>query len=684
MVQPHIEARPEPSRYLHSWIVTHGQTSLPFPSPGDAGWLAFYPFAYLAISSLIRSQLRESRARTMLDGLIVGLAAAAALSALAMGFLIKSGPGTLFTEMVGVAYPIGDALLVGMLLCLLAVRGRAWHADLSVLAVAILAFAVADTGYLALASHGAYTPGDLADIGYVVALAVIGFSPWQRKRPMVVDDGGPGRLQILPTIFALCALGIVLVGSFTHLPAISITLGGLALIAVVGRALVSFRQIRALTERRRVEARRDELTGLENRRAFHEHLAGRFATDTGSDVAVLLLDLDRFKEVNDSFGHHTGDRLLQQVGERLRSCVRHQDGLFRMGGDEFVVVASGPKAKEGYAADLAARLRGELQKPFDIDGIPVTIGVSIGIALRLDPAEGTDALLQHADIAMYKAKASREGPNFYRRNGDVESRQRLEMINALQRDAGTDAMVLHFQPKLDLRTHEVVGVEALVRWQHPMLGLVYPDVFLPLAEQIGLMATLTRNVLEQAIRQCATWRAGGRQLTVSVNVSASDLGAPDFSKEVAALLLRHGLPPEALLLEITETVAMADNDGAWLALEKLSMMGIGISIDDFGTDYSTLAYLQRLFSAHELKLDRSFITRVLSQPRSVAIVKSSIDLAHALGMVVVAEGVETAEVLDQLTRWGCDLAQGYHVGRPRPADSCIPRAGLQLASTDDA
>ena len=472
----------------------------------------------------------------------------------------------------------------------------------------------------------------------------------------------------LPMFFAISSLTVITIATFADLPSATIFLAGGTLILVVVRVALSFRDALDLGQAQG-EARTDDLTGLGNRRALYEYLSRAIeARDDETQIAVLLLDLDRFKEVNDSFGHQAGDRILERIGPRMQMALRRGDFVARLGGDEFVVVLHSDLER---AVVVAQRLRAELTRPFEIDDLHTTLDASIGIALCPRDSEDPDRLLQQADVAMYAAKEARSGNQIYEVGTDIGTRLRTETVQGLRRDVETEAIVLHYQPKIELPSEAVVGVEALVRWDHPVRGLVYPDHFLPLVEQAGLMQLLTKNVLNAAIQQCATWRDEGLDLTISVNLSPSDLRFIELPSWVSQTLAQAGLPSDRLQLELTEGTLMIDPDRGRKVLEQLRDIGVGISIDDFGTGHSSLAYLQDL-PVNELKIDRSFVMRLGGNASSASIVRSTIDLAHSLELKLVAEGVESQATLEQLSVWGCDLAQGYHIGRALPTEQLTP------------
>ncbi|MDQ1711138.1 MAG: hypothetical protein QOE45_588 [Frankiaceae bacterium] len=416
------------------------------------------------------------------------------------------------------------------------------------------------------------------------------------------------------------------------------------------------------------EALHDTLTGLPNRRLLLRQAGDAIeeADRCGYQVGLFLLDLDRFKDVNNTLGHNVGDELLRHVGERLGSVLRPEDTVARLGGDEFGVLL--PVIRDQAAAEeVAERIRTALTQPFALQEVALDLEASIGIALYPAHANDVDLLMQRADVAMYHAKEARSGIEAYDSACDPHSTQRLSLFGQLRRAIEDDELVLHYQPKVDLGTGRVSGVEALVRWQHPERGLLPPDTFVPLAEQTGLMKSLTSNVLEQALRQTAAWSESGLSIRMAVNVSARDLHDDTFCDRVSDALSRTGVAASMLELELTERVVMADPQRAMENLTALARLGVRLSLDDFGTGYSSLAYLRRL-PVTEIKIDKSFVLRMDVDDEDATIVRSTIDLAHGLGLRVIAEGVETAETWQRLSDLGCDAAQGYFLSRPKPAE----------------
>ncbi len=457
---------------------------------------------------------------------------------------------------------------------------------------------------------------------------------------------------------------------------VAMTLAGLLLLAFAGLNL------RASQRELRAAGLADELTGLPNRRLLTDRLdqalllSGRRRTTCG----VLLIDLDRFKEVNDTLGHHVGDVLLCEVANRLRAAFRDCDTVARLGGDEFAVLLT-DVADERSALALARRCVALLQESFVLDGIVLNVEASIGVALA--PQHGTDgnALLRVADVAMYEAKGRRCGVVVYEPNLDVHTPTRLALLGELRRAMQDDELFLDYQPKVELDTGQVHGVEALVRWQHPVRGVVAPNDFVPVAEGTGLILPLTLRTLDLAIAQARAWSDGGHPVQVAVNLSPRCLLEPDFPALVRARLEQHALPAGLLRLEITESTIMADPTRALAVLQELQAAGISLSIDDFGTGYSSMSYLKRL-PVDELKIDRSFVLEMLTNPSDSVLVRSSIDLGHNLGLAVVAEGVEDEASLQALSDLGCDVVQGYHLGRPMTSEAFT--SWLAARSTDRA
>jgi len=415
------------------------------------------------------------------------------------------------------------------------------------------------------------------------------------------------------------------------------------------------------------QALHDALTGLPNRALLNDRLAHALAVAARerASLALFLMDLDRFKEVNDTLGHDAGDVLLREVGRRVQSALRASDTVARLGGDEFAMLL--PGADAASATEAARKILSALVEPVTLHEQVVIVGGSVGIALYPDHGEDAAALLRHADVAMYAVKRGGGGYAVYNPDHDRHTPRRLTLIGALPRAIARDELRLHYQPMIDVTGRRVRMVEALARWQHPELGLLPPEQFIPLAEQTGLIVPLTRWVLDTAVRQVRAWRDDGLDLGVAVNLSARTLRDPELSAAIAGLLQAHGVPADKLRVELTESMVTADPPTAMEVLTRLSQLGVRVAIDDFGTGYSSLTHLKRL-PIDEIKIDRSFVTNMTTDSDDATIVASTIGLGHSLGLRFVAEGVEDERTWQALEALNCDGAQGFYVSHALPAD----------------
>ena len=427
-----------------------------------------------------------------------------------------------------------------------------------------------------------------------------------------------------------------------------------------------------LSERRRAEAEldylaiHDPLTGLPNRHALYTQMGKWISRGDGENTFTLfLLDLDRFKEVNDTLGHQTGDHLLKQVGERLLGLIEERDLLARMGGDEFAILR--PPASDADTETFAQKLLTTLDTAFEVAGIRLQVGASIGIAHFPQHGDDASTLIRHADVAMYISKREMCGFCIYDPNRDMHNPERLAMMGEIKNVIAAQQLVLHYQPKIRLNDGKGVGVEALVRWNHPERGLIYPDSFIPFVEMSDLIRPFTLWVIDHAMGQLRDWKLQGIHTTVSVNISARNLLDQKLAADIQTILARHEMNAADLELEITETAIMMDPARSHITLAELAEIGVRISIDDFGIGYSSLSYLQKL-PVHSLKIDRSFVTDMLHDQGAREIVASVIDLAHNLELSVIAEGVEDKQTEQALRYLGCDMAQGYYYSRPCPAE----------------
>jgi diguanylate cyclase (GGDEF)-like protein len=496
-----------------------------------------------------------------------------------------------------------------------------------------------------------FAPGDLGGVGLAAAALLAGRAAAGPRDDRVFDvAAGAGTLGLAPIA--------VLVGDFAAvlLPLLVLPLAALH---VAGR------------HARRSESRalHDVLTGLPNRALFQDRVdrALSAARRDGTQPVVMLLDLDRFKEVNDTLGHHRGDELLRLVGPRIAGVLRSSDTVARLGGDEFAVLL--PAAPDRDAGvEVGQKILHALEEPFHVDGADLEVGASLGIACYPEHGEDVDTLMQRADVAMYAAKGTRSGRELFDVAGGRPDP--LAVVGDLRRGMSDGELGVLYQPKVDLATGEVRGAEALVRWDHPLRGLVLPGSFVGHAEHTGLIRPLTMHVLDAALGQVADWRRAGLDMTVAVNLSMRSLLDRSLIVDVEQALAKWRVPAQALVLELTESTIMADPQRAREILDALHDLGVGLSIDDFGTGYSSLGKLRQL-PVDEIKIDRSFVVGMAFDRGDATIVRSTIDLARNLGLRVVAEGVEDARVRDELAALGCDLGQGWFFSRPLEGEALI-------------
>jgi diguanylate cyclase (GGDEF)-like protein len=644
--------------------VTGDGSAVAFPVVANACFMAAFPLIGLVALVLVRVRAPRMRVSTWLDGAIGALGVAAALTWVVQPLVRVGGrmPGAAM-----LTYPMADVLLLAVLGATVAMLGL--HAD-RVLLLITAAFAcklVGDVLTVRGQVQGGFVVGGPADLTWVGAALLTGAAAavtrpgWHESARADGASRMGWRVLALPLTCNAVSL-IILAANWGG----DLSIGQIAavgcVIAAFARTAVTLHQVRTLQDARQ-EARTDELTGLPNRRsllaATQQTLAGATAD---SPAALLLMDLDGFKEVNDSLGHQAGDELLQQVGPRLRGALRAGDLLARLGGDEFAVLLPAISADAAYA--LAERLRVLLLQPFSVGGVRLTVGVSIGVGTAQTPTVGVPELLRCADAAMYLAKSSRAGVCSYRPDPGGGS-DRVQVMHELRRALLGDELVIHLQPQVDLTNGDVVGAEALLRWQHPGRGLLHPGEVLPVAEQAGLLRPLTDRVLELALTAVSQWWSD-RPVPVSVNCAAANLTDLDLPGKVADALQRHRLPAAALTLEFLEDTLAADPDRTRTALGQLRGLGVGTAIDHYGTGCGSLAQL-RVLPADQLKLDRSLTAGVETDPRAAAIVRHTVTLASDLGLSLIAAGVEDQATTAMLARLGCHTAQGYAIARPMPA-----------------
>ena len=410
-------------------------------------------------------------------------------------------------------------------------------------------------------------------------------------------------------------------------------------------------------------AYQDSLTGLPNRAMFNDRLAQATALARRNNLplSILMIDLDRFKYVNDTLGHAAGDEVLREVGKRLRALLRESDTVARLGGDEFAVLLA--DADVGMVLRVVHKILQTLEAPIRVGEQWLDVGGSAGIASYPEHSDDPGTLMRYADVAMYVAKRNNSGFASYDSNLDDSRQVHLSLLGELRRAVEKNELLLYYQPKVELATNQVIGVEALVRWQHPSRGFVPPSEFIPFAERTGYIKVLTQWIIEKAMDQCGRWVDQGVRLQISLNISARDLLTPDLPNRIHDAMQAHRVPPDLVCLEITESGLMDDPGRALQTLNRMNALGIKLSVDDYGTGYSSLAYLKKL-PVDEMKIDQAFVRNMVSDGDDLVIVRSTIELGHNLGLKVVAEGVEDEATLDKLKQLGCDLAQGYHISRP--------------------
>jgi len=657
------------------WLVYVAILKKPIPYPGwsDAVFVPGYLEIAAGLAVMIRQRTPAREIQAVLDALILSVGLAFA------NWVFLTGPATqgagLSTaqHILTIGYPLIDVMIVGLVARLLFTAGRL-SPSLALLAVGTLVLLGGDVSYAVLVRFDGYHTGALPDQLWMLSLVLIGAAalhPSMRQLAVATESKrvGTTRLHLGFMVVAMLVPSIVVIimlltGGDSHSPALAAT-------TIVLLPLVAIRTLHLVQALRRV-AVGDELTGLVNRDGLMDRLDRRRAGRSGDRAALLFIDLDHFKNVNDTLGHAAGDQVLVTVGARLRSLVRDSDVLARLGGDEFVIVCEDmPSPAE--AERLAERVVATLAEPFVVEGHTLFLGGSVGVVtIDTSPAE---TLLRNADVAMYAAKAAgrsrwlRFSPAMIEALSD-EVTLDTEFRQALKRDE----FVVYYQPVVDLISGRMLGAEALVRWRHPTRGLLGPAEFVPAAEKNDSIIELGTWVLGEACREAARWqtaRPDDRPLTMAVNISSRQLTA-DLTETVEAALVVTGLDPHALNLEVTETALLDNFADAEAVLAELRELGVAISIDDFGTGHASLTYLRR-FAVDTVKVDLSFVRGLGVNPGDTAIVKAVIGLADAFSLSVVAEGVETAEQLLLLRDMGCAMAQGYFLCRPLPAAALAER-----------
>ncbi|MEV6303248.1 EAL domain-containing protein [Actinoplanes sp. NPDC051861] len=648
-----------------SWneLVAHAEVL--FPSMADVGYLLFPVLATAGLWLISGWTSMGSRLTVLLDGMVAGCALFVVGWALTVRQVWEAGADSKLAFVVSLAYPVSDIVLATVAVLLAARTRRGGRGIGLLLIMGVLGMTVADTLFALDTSAGTYVTGQPSDSGWFIAFASLAAAGWlASRRPMAFDDSGVMAVWqiVLPYVpFGLAATVIaVLTVAGVHIDAAEAVPLMAGMILILLRQLSTLLHNSTLTRRLRHQAYHDPLTGLGNRALFTERLDG--ALSSGEPAAILYLDLDDFKMINDSLGHDAGDVVLRTVAGRLRACFAEPDTVARLGGDEFAVLTS----RVDGLPERAHRLLTGLHEPFPVGARTVQVRASVGIAVADGPTR-SEELHKNVDLAMYAAKA--RGKNAYavfepsmRQGFDRE----LLLRASLQQTVAEGAMDVAFQPIVRLGDHAVVGVEALARWNHPSLGVVAPEVFIPVAERAALIGDLGMLVLRRACAEFATW-PGSREAYLSVNVSALQLADPQFPGLVAAALAEARLHPRQLVLEVTES-AIADESEVIATLVRLRAGGVRIAIDDFGTGYASLRHLHR-FPADIVKIDRTYVQDIARDPAAVHILGTLWQLFAAVGLTAVAEGVEDPAQAEMLMELGCSVGQGFLFGYPGALDA---------------
>lgn len=649
----------------------------PFPSAADVFFLLFPVGACVALLLFRDRPGGVSQIRIVLDGLIVAGSMFIVSWTLVMGQIYAVGSASRIEFILLMAYPVSDLLLVTVAAVVIVSVRSSQRATVMLIAGALAAMAVADTGFAYLSAQDQYRSGSVIDIGWVAGLLLM-ITAATTSAPHRDDEPAGGGLPawasaLLPYAPLMLAASVVAVDRPDDIVTGPVLPVGIALmLAVLARQFLAVSENRRLLGALARQAQQDPLTGLANRALFEQRLgeAVRARVAGGAPAAVLMMDLDDFKTVNDALGHGAGDQLLVAAADRMRRAVRAGDTLARVGGDEFAVLVDGDG---GDAASIAERIAEAFEAPFVIGAREVMIRPSVGIAVNDDsvPDHQAEELLRQADLAMYAAKRSgaagirsfADPLHFADGIGPVSEADSLQLLGELRRAIGNGELHMAYQPKVSLTTGEVVGAEALLRWSHPRRGELAADEFLPLVRRHGLMGAVNHYVIGRALDDAAQWRDASVTMPVAVNLFAPTLVDLTLPPMIAQALADRNLPPTALAIEITEHMFLGSTTRAQIVLTRLRRNGIRIAIDDFGSGYATLSYLRDL-PVDEVKFDRAFIAPLLTDPRAASVVRAMIALAHELGLAAVAEGIENVETAALLRDYGCDIGQGFHFSAP--------------------
>ena len=641
-------------------------TPIPSPAPSDVPYLLSYVFFVTGVVLMTQQRWGRGLESVRLDGAVAGLSIAA-MAALFWFNQVLVVSGRPLQVVVGMAYPLLDLVLLVVLVSGLAPSRYRPNLTTGLMMAGFGFFVLGDVIYLNEQVANVYRPGTLLDVTWVVALYLLGVAAAvpedRRARSRRISSVTPNGITAVPVVFASLSVLTLAVAVIEHSSKAAAFFAIGALGVVVLRMALTLREVRHVEHTTFVVSRTDELTGLSNRRAFIED-TGEILAGLGphEQFGMILIDLDGFKEVNDSLGHACGDDLLRIVARRFASRVGTRGSLSRIGGDEFACAAAITEFNE--LVDLGNDLADALNDPIALDGVTVRVSASLGISVYPDHGISQVELMRSADVAMYEAKRNHSRICLYHSDFDFNSRDRLAMISELRTAIDQDQLVLHFQFTQDLRTGAIHGVEALVRWNHPTRGLIYPDDFVPLAERVGLIAPLTRVVLRKALTEMVRLDERGHRLNMSVNISHLDLLDDKLPEHIALLLHEFDVAPARLTLEVTESSLGENPEQARRSIDVLRHLGVRISIDDFGVGYSSMSQLLRL-PIDELKIDKTFVFALEDDVRARAVISSTIELGRALNVTVVAEGIESYSNHQLLRSLGADIAQGYFIARPK-------------------
>jgi diguanylate cyclase (GGDEF)-like protein len=652
---------------VYALWVRNGQ----FPSAADPEYLAFYPLVYVGLLLLMRERLKRVPISIRLDSVVCGLAVAAVAVTLWAGPIHAAATRSPATVLVSLIYPWGDLVLLALAASMLPIVGWRNGFRWSLLVIGFVGFAVADTAHLFQTSEGSYRVGTALDVLWPASSLLVATAGWvPRPSTPPLPRRGLGAYAV-PVTCTVLALGVAVLGHHSRL---ATTLAALTLIAVTARFSVTFRDVSMLAESHK-HAMTDELTSLPNRRSLATALTSLSGSaspgpspvlKTSSRRALLIVKLCEFHAISDSLGRHFGDELLRHIANRLAHSVRREDLLARTGDDEFAILLAEGSDLIGARAQ-AGRLLEALSEPFALDPITVQVDARVAIALSPDHCDHPQELLNLAEMAIPYAKSAKSKIAVYDSAFEVYRVNDPNLVEELRAALfHGDEPALHYQPKINASDGSVHSVEALLRWHHPSRGLLLPEEFLLAAERAGLMRKVTNRTLRLALKQIQSWREQGIAATVAVNLSTTNLLDLDLVGTIERLLLAHGLPGDALIVEISES-ALVDSVRSRNTVAELQRLGVRISLDDYGTGWSSLARLQDV-SVDELKLDKIFVARLAEDPRSVAIVRSTVALADSLGADLVAEGVEDEVTLIALRRYGCTITQGFMHTPPLPPE----------------